>query len=218
MKEIFSFLKDLDANNNREWFNDHKDRYLAIKEQFDVYIQELINSISEFDPEMSMVTPQEAVYRIYRDIRFSLDKTPYKNYMSAIIKSGGKKSFRSCYYVQLQPGQSFFAGGMGMMDPKLAKALRNDIYYNIEEFRGIVEHPDFAGNYSMYGESFKKVPSPYPADFEYADWLKYKLYLPFSVVPDTFFTGKDIVKRSAERLKILLPFNKFVNYTVEESM
>jgi uncharacterized protein (TIGR02453 family) len=108
---IFEFLKDLKTNNNREWFQANKDRYDRAKREFESFINDLIPMIRTIDPLVDMVTAKDCVFRIYRDVRFSHDKAPYKPNMGAYIARGGKKSEMAGYYVHFEPGESMLAGG-----------------------------------------------------------------------------------------------------------
>ncbi len=216
MKQIFDFLKELDANNNREWFQDNKNKYLEAKALFEEFVGELIKGLSRFDPEISGVAVKDCVFRIYRDLRFSPDKRPYKIYMGAYMCKGGKCSPYGGYYVHMQPGESFFAGGVYDADPKLIKVIRKEIYGTIEEFKAIVEDAEFTRYYSLFGEKLKKVPADFPSDYPDGEWLKYKHYSPASFVDETFFEGSDVVERCVERLTLLLPINRYLNYSVDE--
>ncbi|MGH9819852.1 MAG: DUF2461 domain-containing protein, partial [Pyrinomonadaceae bacterium] len=112
--DTFAFLKKLDKNNNREWFNKHKDNFLAAKDDVAALTGYLISQIAKFDPAISGTLPEDCVFRIYRDIRFSKDKSPYKNNLGAYIAPGGRKSMLPGYYFHIQPRQSFIAGGKHM--------------------------------------------------------------------------------------------------------
>lgn len=136
---------------------------------------------------------------------------------SAAIKKGGKNSFRGGYYVHLQPEMSLFGGGIGGRDTNVIKAIRKEIYCNMEEFKSIVENRNFSRHYTMIEDKLTKMPPSFPCDFPDADWLKYKRYNPASYVSDDFFTGDDVVQRSVERLKLLMPMNRFLNYVLDES-
>jgi len=218
MKDLFLFLKELEVNNNREWFQENKNRYQAVKESYENFIGKIIQGISIFDPDISGVQVKDTVFRIYRDVRFSHDKQPYKTHMGAFIAKGGKMSARGGYYVHVQPGQSLFAGGIWCPDAALLKVLRQDIFDNIDEFKSIIEDPSFAHYFKMDGEKLKKVPYPFPKDSPHGEWVKYKSYTPVNNIPDDFFYGDNAVKKSVDRLKLLLPLNRFLNYSVDESL
>ena len=144
MKAIFDFLRKLRDNNDREWFNAHKPEYLELKDRFEKWVSELIERTADFDEEVRGLAAKDCVYRIYRDTRFSPDKTPYKTHFGAYIASpGGRNSNRAGYYVHLEPDGSLLGGGLYCPDPALLKRLRQDIYDNIEEFTSILQEKAF---------------------------------------------------------------------------
>jgi len=110
--QIFNFLVHLEANNNRNWFNEHKSDYNQARASFEAFVNTLIVPLSQLDPSIGTITASECMFRIYRDIRFSNDKTPYKTHFSAFIANGGRKTRMAGYYVHLQPDESFIAGGI----------------------------------------------------------------------------------------------------------
>ena len=131
METTLDFLKKLKNNNNREWFDSNKTEYLASKEIFEEFVSELIKGINKFDKKVSLdLKPKDCTFRIYKDVRFSKDKTPYKNNMSASINPGGKKSNIPGYYFHLEPEACFLAGGVYMPMPDDLKAIRQEIDYN----------------------------------------------------------------------------------------
>ena len=128
MKDILDFLTELRQHNNRDWFNERKDRFYELRATFLNRVDELIRLISVFDEEISGLEAKNCVYRIYRDTRFSPDKTPYKTFFSAYIASkGGKKSLRAGYYLHLEPGNCLLGGGVWCPESKLLKELREHI-------------------------------------------------------------------------------------------
>ena len=153
---IFQFLKDLSANNNREWFNEHKAEYETARAEFDNFLATVIARISLFDETIRGIQPKDCTYRIYRDTRFSADKTPYKIHFGGYINAKGKKSDHCGYYVHLQPDGSMLAGGSLCLPTNILKAVRQSIYDNIEEFVAIVEDPEFKKYFPVIGEDFLK--------------------------------------------------------------
>lgn len=146
--EIIQFLTELRQNNNREWFQANKDRYDALRKGFIDEVQQLIDRIALFDPEIAGLEAKDCLFRIYRDIRFSPDKTPYKIHFAAYMAScGGRGSERAGYYIHLEPGGCLLSGGVWCPPPALLKALRKDIYENIEDFVAIMEKPAFKKTY-----------------------------------------------------------------------
>lgn len=220
MKAIFDFLRELRANNDREWFAAHKGEYLVLKEVFEKWVDELIGQIATFDDEVRGLTAKDCTYRIYRDTRFSPDKTPYKIHFGAYIAAPkGRNSDRAGYYVHLQPDGCLLGGGLYCPDSSLLKRVRQDIYDNIEEFTSILENKAFAEEFVSGiddADKLKKVPAPFPADFPQADLLKYKHYDIVTYKPETFFEGKEAIGRIAGVFKKMYAFNRFLNYTVDE--
>ena len=219
LKEILEFLRELRDNNNREWFNANKERYLRLKEGFDAYTEMLIDKISVFDPEIKGLEVKDCVYRIYRDTRFSPDKTPYKiHFASYIAAYGGRNSRRGGYYVHIQPDGCFLSGGIYCPEPAVLKRLRQDVFDNIEEFKQILADEEFKKEFSKLDETnmLKTVPAPFPKDFPDGDLLKHKDYTVLSPKPDSFFEKGDVTDKILKVFKKLYPFDRFLNYTIDE--
>ena len=184
---IFQFLKDLSANNNREWFNEHKAEYETARAEFDNFLATVIARISLFDETIRGIQPKDCTYRIYRDTRFSADKTPYKIHFGGYINAKGKKSDHCGYYVHLQPGNCLLAGGSYCPPSPLLKALRQAVYDNMDEFRGIVEDPAFKQYFPVVGENFlKTAPKGFSKDYPYLKYLQCKEYTVSCHQPDSF--------------------------------
>ncbi len=194
MKEIFDFLRRLRQNNDREWFNEHKSEYLKLKAEFELWVGLLIEKIAEFDGEVRGLAVKDCVYRIYRDTRFSPDKTPYKTHMAAYICAPrGRNSGRAGYYVHLEPNNSLIGGGLYCPEPALLKRVRRDIYDNIEEFTGILRNKEFVGEFKKLDQDgmLKKVPAPFPAGFRERDLLKHTHYDGITRRPASFLEGQE---------------------------
>ncbi|MDR0939709.1 MAG: DUF2461 domain-containing protein [Mediterranea sp.] len=214
---IFRFLEDLAANNNREWFNGNRSRYEAARTEFDNFLAAVIARIALFDEDVRHVRPKDCTYRIYRDTRFSPDKTPYKNHLGGYINARGKKSFHCGYYVHLQPGGSMLAGGSLDLPPAMLKAVRQSIYDNIEEYVSIVEDPEFKRYFPVPGEDFlKTAPKGFPKDFPHIDYLKCRQYVCSYMVPDDFFTQTDTMDHIERAFKQFKRFADFLNYTIDD--
>ena len=141
MKTILDFLTNLKANNNRDWFNENRNLYDDAKSDFESLINRLIPAIYNFDPDIGTLSAKQCVFRIYRDVRFSKDKSPYKTNMGGFIARGGRKGGFAGYYLHIDPQQSFIAGGMHMPPPNILKKVRQEILYNIDEFKSIIHLP-----------------------------------------------------------------------------
>jgi uncharacterized protein (TIGR02453 family) len=216
--KILEFLRELEHNNNRDWFQKNKARYDALHKDHMEIVQQLINRITLFDPDIAGVEVKECLFRIYRDIRFSPNKLPYKTHFGAYIAShGGRNSMRSGYYLHLEPGGCFLSGGVWMPQPKLLKKLRQDIYDHMDEFVAILENPAFKELYPVLeGETLKRVPGGFPSGFEHEEIIRHKDFCVSAPKPDSFFSAKDWMEQAAACYEKLLPFNRFLNYSVDE--
>lgn len=221
VQKILAFLSQLKDNNNREWFQEHKDLYDAAKTEFDGLSQHLILQISKFDSDIVNVQAKDCVFRIYRDTRFSLDKTPYKTHFGVFVASaGGRKSQRGGYYLHLDPAGCFVGAGVWCPPPPLLKALRQSVYDNIEELNEIRTAAQFEKYFPEFyaEEKLKKVPAGFPKDFPDADLLKLKHYMVEYKLSDKDFERPNFIEYVAEILKEAYPLNRFLNYTVDEVM
>ena len=185
---IFDFLEELGANNNRDWFNTHRDQYDKARAEFDKLLTAVISRIALFDESIRGVEAKDCTYRIYRDTRFSQDKTPYKTHFGGYINARGKKSDHCGYYLHIEPGHCLLAGGSYCLPSPVLKAIRQAIYDNMDEYRAIVENPDFKKYFPVIGESFlKTAPKGFPKDYEYLDYLKCKEYTCFNIKTSSIF-------------------------------
>lgn len=215
-KEIFDFLKELTVNNDREWFHAHKAEYDELREAWILDVQRLIGMMAEYDATLKGVQASDCVYRIYRDIRFTKDKTPYKTYFSTVVARGGRKTLKSCYYLHMQPGDAGLHGGIWCPDRELLSKLRHSIDDNIEEFLGIINGKEFTKRYRFVSESLKTMPKGFPREHPYAEYIKMKEYLVSHNVPDSYFTTGDWVEKAAADFRPLMEFHNFLNYTFDE--
>lgn len=211
--DIIQFLKDLKDNNNREWFQDNKNRYEEVKHQFEGFINRLIPRIREFDPLIDLITAKDCVFRIYRDVRFSPNKSPYKTNIGAYIARGGKGSMMAGYYVHFEPGSSFLAGGLYMPPPDILKKVRDEIYYQSDEFKKIVYHKDFV---KVFGEiddpeKLKTAPKGYPKDFPDINLLKFRNYAVMHHVTDEMALSESYEEYAVGVFRALLPLNTYFN-------
>jgi uncharacterized protein (TIGR02453 family) len=215
-KDIINFLKALGKNNNREWFNENKTLFSKAKSEFEAYVQYIIRKVSEFDDTIGALMAKDTIFRIYRDIRFSRDKTPYKTNFGAYISRGGRRGRYAGYYLHIEPGASMLAGGLYMPPPDVLKAVRTEIYENVEEFKGIIGSREFKGYFGeLWGEKLKSVPQGFPRDFGDGDLLKLKHYTAATDVADRELEDEGYTEKVIKVFRALKPFNSFLNNAVE---
>jgi uncharacterized protein (TIGR02453 family) len=213
-KETMQFLKDLRTNNNREWFTKNKDRYISANENFIQFVQVVIDTVRSFDSSVKGLDARNCVYRIYRDIRFSKDKSPYKTYLEATLMGKDKSCGIAGYHLHLEPGNTILAGGVHMSDAKQIRAIREEISGNWRAFLKIIQDEEFIHNFTIVGEKLKNVPQGFEKEDPLADFLKYKELMLHHPVDHNDITSVDFVSYCAGIYRSMVPFNKFVNRPV----
>ncbi|MDR2971539.1 MAG: DUF2461 domain-containing protein [Bacteroidales bacterium] len=219
--ETIHFLTALKRNNNRDWFQIHKVDVDKARKNFIDFTDVLLQKLKSFDKTLQVLEIKQCVFRIYRDVRFSPNKEPYKTHFGVYFaKNGGKNSHFAGYYFHLDPEESFFGGGIYMPLPEYLKAIRKEIYYQIDEFKAIIEAPSFRKFYDGIEEieKLKKAPADFPKDFSDIELLKNKHF--FS---SHYFNIQDVLKEDfiacvADGFKAVKPLVDFINFTVETNL
>lgn len=216
--KTLSFLKNLKNNNNKPWFDKHKPQYDEIRNEFILFIDELINRLNKTDNTIGEQEASKCIYRIYRDLRFSKDKTPYKKYIAASVARGGRKSNYAGYYVHIEPGgNSYFGAGVWHPEPKDLQKIRQEIDYNLNDYKKIVEKRSFV---KAFGEPFddkqKTVPQTYAADNPAIEYLKYRSFIyGADFISDKTVTSLSFMNELTRMAKELSPFVLFLNRAME---
>jgi uncharacterized protein (TIGR02453 family) len=210
--EGIKFLKQLKKNNNRDWFADHKSEY----ENFAKYpMQCLIASLkapmSKLAPEID-VNPKRGMFRIYKDTRFSKDKTPYKTHVAAVLHIKGHWQESAGFYLEISPDGIYIGGGFYMPDKDQLKKIRDAIAERSKEFLGIIENAKFVKRFgAIQGEKLQRIPLGYPRDHFMGEWLKYKqFYTGVEWKVDECMDEKFLMK-AMDVYKDLYPFVRFIN-------
>jgi uncharacterized protein (TIGR02453 family) len=176
-EKTYPFLRAIRDNNNREWYHQNKNTYNEAKLEFEQITELIIYETGKFDKDIRGLLPKDCIFRIFRDVRFSNDKSPYKSNFGAFLCKGGKKSGYAGYYLHIEPKNSFIAGGIYMPPSPLLKAIREDIYEHINEFKEILEEPGFKKHFGgISADSLKTVPKGFSKDFPDIGLLKYTSY------------------------------------------
>ena len=207
------FLKALAKNNNREWFEKNKPKYLAIKGNFDDFLEAFHGELIKFDESLAGLNPRKMGFRIYRDVRFSKDKSPYKKNMGAGFSPKGKMEQEPGFYIHLQPNnQSFIAGGFYMPDAEKLAKISQEIDYN-SHFDKIVADKKFKKAFPKGLDDFDKLktaPKGYPKDHPKLEWLKHKSFVVSHPFSDKEVLAAKFVKQVAAVCKTLKPLNDFL--------
>ncbi len=213
MKEIIDFLKELKENNNRDWFLANKKQYDKLKKSYQEFIQELISEISKFDSDFASLNAKDCLFRINRDVRFSNDKSPYKTNFGASICKRGKKDSGPLFYVHLEPKSSFIAAGVYMPDAEFLKKIRQEIDYNLEEFRGIISNPKFKKHFDGLDQesALKSSPKGYEKDQDGIEFLRLRSFTVTQYLDDKDLVSKDLVKEISQAFESAKEFNNFLD-------
>lgn len=220
IQKILDFLKALAENNNREWFAAHRNDYLEAKDTFEHLVEKLIPIVLEIDPSVGHLEIKDCTYRIYRDIRFSPDKRPYKTHMGAYINRRGKKSPYAGYYIHLDPTHgSLWGGGLYCPDADTLRAVRMDIYDNIDEFLVLNNSLEKSGFVLSREDSLKKIPAGFPRDFPHGEFLKMKHYDMYRPITDDVLCDENrLIEETRRAFAAMMPMNRFLNYTIDETL
>lgn len=216
--ETFDFITDVIANNNREWFAENKERYEIAKDDVLAFVDQLIPLLAAVDPAFSAETQaKKCLLRIYRDVRFSKNKDPYKNNYGIFFSVKGKGVNEPGYYLHIQPGACFFAAGLWMPQATDLKKIREEIDYNTSEFLEIIEAKDFKNTFQLSQEDkLKKAPKGYEIDHPQIEILKLKSFIATFPIKDEEFFKPGIVNKLKTAFKSVYPFIVFLRKAVEQ--
>jgi len=213
-REGIDFLKSLKRNNNRPWFEKHKPDYESfVKLPVQSLIVALRPHFERFAPEFD-VNPKRSIFRIYRDVRFSKDKTPYKTHAAAhfVLRGKPKGVEGSGYYLHIEPGEVFIGGGIYMPDNDQLKKIRSAIADHSDQFLSIVHLPKFKKIFGkLEGEKLQRVPKGYEPDHAMAEWLKHKQFFVWIEWPESKCLKDKFVAEVAEVYKAATPLVRFLN-------
>ncbi|MEX6688491.1 DUF2461 domain-containing protein [Danxiaibacter flavus] len=206
----FDFLADLKKNNNREWFNQHKNIFIRESEKLEAFADALLQALSVHDA-IETLSGKKALHRIYRDSRFSKDKTPYKTGWSGNFKRATKFR-RGGYYFHIEPGNNFVAGGFWGPNNEDLKRVRDDIAFDPAPLRKILGSKSFIKTFgALKGEQLKSAPKGFDAKHEAVDLLRYKQYLLIRPFSDDEVLSADFLEQANQTYKNMRPFFDYMS-------
>ena len=214
---ILSFLKAIAKNNNREWFEKNKPKYLEAKQSFEDFLEAFHLELVKVDEGLASLNPRKLGFRIYRDVHFSKDKRPYKVNMGAGFSPGGKMMQEPGYYIHIEPGnKSFLATGLYMPDSANLAKIRQEIDYNAKGFFKILNGKNFKKHFNGLDDfdKVKTAPKGYPKDHPHIDILKNKSFVSSHYFTDAQVKDKKFFKKVAEVCKTIKPLNDFLKEAI----
>jgi len=214
-KDTLQFLDDLKANNNRDWFLENKKRYEAVKKDYQQLVGDFLEVMKPLDTSLKMLEVKNCTFRINRDIRFSKDKTPYKSHLGVWLSSGAKGMNRSGYYLHIEKGASFIAGGLYCPTPEDLKKMRKEIAYFHDDLETILNKKDFKKEFKDFDRNEKNMLKNPPRGFEKEhtaiEFLKLKSFESYQRIDISEVTKNDFVVTMSKKLIVLKPLNDFIN-------
>eukprot|EP01156_Anaeramoeba_ignava_P010496 Anaeramoba_ignava/a479909_7.p1 GENE.a479909_7~~a479909_7.p1 ORF type:complete len:227 (-),score=19.01 a479909_7:79-759(-) len=216
MENAIKFLNELKQNNNREWFTENKKRYEVAKKEFESFISLLIDEIAKFDSQLTGVSAKQCIFRLYRDVRFSKDKRPYKEHFGAFMGGNGRKTTLAAYYIHIDPTGCFLGGGLYRPEPQILKKVRQQIDYDASSLRDIINHKNFKETYGeLEGEQLKTAPKDFPKDHPDIDLLRFKDFIGTHSFPYSRAMENNFVEYAARKLAKLKPLNDYLNSAIQ---
>ncbi|PTN10571.1 DUF2461 domain-containing protein [Mangrovibacterium marinum] len=216
MKAVFEFLTELKENNNRDWFNAHRQAYEQAREQMLFLTDILIQEVRRFDTDIPVLNARDCLFRIFRDVRFAKDKSPYKTNMGSFIAPGGRKSELGGYYIHLEPGASFVGGGVWCPSPDVLRAIRQEIYESPESFKEVLHDTDFHQYFpDIMGEKLKTAPKGFDKEFADIDLLRPKSYAFGHSLTDEEVLSENLVEEAIDMFRQLSFMNRFLNDAIK---
>lgn len=218
-QDFIDFFGELENNNNRDWFKENKKRYeKSVKEPFNDFVQDMIFRVHEVD-ETIMITPKEAVFRIYRDIRFSKDKTPYKTYASAVISPGGRKDYTNPgIYLELSAKYIRFYSGIYGMSKEQIRSVRNLIALDLDEFKKLITEKTFKRNFGeVRGEKNKRLPVEFREIVKLQPLIANKQFYYYKEMDPKNILRKNLPNKLMKLYFAAKPVNEFLKYALDNS-
>jgi uncharacterized protein (TIGR02453 family) len=211
-----TFFSSLAANNNKAWFDANRDDYFAAKEDFEKLTGNMLEALARQEPAFTGQKAKDCIFRIFRDVRFAKDKTPYKSHFGAYFSKGGKKYPGAGYYLHIEPGNSFAGGGLWSPEGPVLKAVRQEIDYQFDDFRRIIGNKGFKKAFTQInGEQLKTLPQGYAADDPAIEYLKMKSFTVSHKLTDKEVCAKGLVEKCAGLFQEMKPLIDFLNRAVD---
>ncbi|SHG55797.1 DUF2461 domain-containing protein [Flavobacterium johnsoniae] len=218
-KESLQFLDDLKKNNNRDWFQDNKKRYEVFKKDYHQLVSDFLDAMKPLDPTLELLEVKNCTFRINRDIRFSKDKSPYKAHLGIWMSSGIRGLNRAGYYVHIEKGASFIAGGFYSPEAEDLKKVRKEIAFFYDDLQEILNDKNFKKEFGSLdineNNSLKSMPRGYEKDHPAIEFLKLKSFTATQKYDISEVTQKDFVSKVSKKLIALKPLNEFINRALD---
>ena len=212
------FLNNLKKNNNKHWFDEHRTQYETARTDFFGMVEKLIPGIAKFDEPIGRLTVKETVFRINRDVRFSKNKSPYKNNMACYFNQAGKNGLGAGYYLHIEPGKTFAAGGIWVPEPAVLAGIRQEIDYNYTDWKKIIENKVFKKTFAAgitSSDTLVRPPKGYDENNPAIEFLKMKSFIVRKNFADADLQDKNFVTEVAKTFNTMKPLIDFLNTALQ---
>ncbi len=218
LQKSLNFLLDLRDNNHKDWFNTNRNYYLEAKAEFTALVEELLIGISQKRSAYAKLEASECIFRINRDLRFTANKAPYKTNFGASVNLYGKKSPKAGLYIHIEPNASFIGGGVYKPPPDILSKIRQEIDYNYEEFKALIENKNFKRYYNSIDitSTLKKTPKGYDAGHPGIVYLKLRSLIAICPLKNQDIKSTFFAKDAVKRWIALFPFIDFLNRNLND--
>lgn len=214
-QSTLQFFRDLKENNNKLWFDENREAYEAFRNDYFSLADQLAEKMAIYDTTLEGLTHRDTTFRIYKDVRFSNNKEPYKTQIGIVLKAGGRKRPFGAYYLHIEPNMCHVGGGLWMPESHVLFKVRKEIQYFFDEFSNIIESVSFknlfGGFEDIKGQKLSRPPKGYEADDPAIEYLKFKSLIVSKPIPDSIMTSDKLVPEVIETFKILQPLIGFIN-------
>ncbi|MFA6200372.1 MAG: DUF2461 domain-containing protein [Bacteroidales bacterium] len=212
-QDVFDVLRDLRLNNNRDWYSENKERINAARKELEDFTNQLIPEVRKFDSNIGMYEAKKTMYKQHRDIRFTKDKSPFKLHFASVLCYGNlKQNGVPCYYIHIEEGHCMLAGGVYCPEKDNLKRIRDEIYYNVDEFKSIINSKSYSKYYNGIDseEKLKMAPKGYPKDWTDIDLLRNKHFNCSHFCSIEQMEDKDFLNYVIDVFKATAELNKFL--------
>ncbi|NOZ47809.1 MAG: DUF2461 domain-containing protein [Chlorobi bacterium] len=216
MKLVLDFLSDLAKNNNKSWFDENRQRYEIARTEFSLFVDQLIPAIKSIDNRIGDISSKQCMFRIYRDVRFSKDKRPYKTNFGAFVSNIGRKSRYAGYYLHIEPEKSMLGGGLYMPQPDILKAVREEILDNATEYKSIIYDSTFKKLFGeVWGDKLKMAPRGFPKDNPDIDLVKQKSFTALHSLTNNQVLESAFFDYILNVFREIYKINEFINRVID---
>jgi uncharacterized protein (TIGR02453 family) len=216
-KHLLDFLTRLSKNNNKDWFDSNKKEYESVRKEWLGFVADSITAVGAFDKQILLLEPKKCVFRINRDVRFSANKNPYKNNFGMSLNPAGKGAAFCGYYLHVEPGNSFVAGGAYQPMPPALAAIRQEIDYNFPAFKKIVSSKDFVAQFgALGGDKLVRPPKGYDATNPAVELLKHKGFIAQRKLSNAELQNPAFLKEFVKSTKSMKHLVDFLNQAIAD--